>query len=249
LERVLYNTILGAKDPDGDNDFFYYSSYGPQAQKSYYKSKVPCCGGTLVQTVADYVRNVYFRSNDGVFVNLYTPSELRWNAGNIPVKLVQTTAYPFDDSAHFRLELPAPAEFAISLRIPRWISGSPGISVNGKAASVRADRGTWATIKRRWSTNDTIKLRLPFEFRTEAIDNKNPEMVAAMRGPLMYVAATPPEDLASVPLRLPQGLAPLMNAPGLFKYGLLEQTLQFKPFFTVHDERYNTYFLKQDANA
>jgi hypothetical protein len=28
LERVLYNTILGAKDPDGDSDFFYYSSYG-----------------------------------------------------------------------------------------------------------------------------------------------------------------------------------------------------------------------------
>jgi uncharacterized protein len=249
LERVLYNTILGAKDPDRDNDFFYYSSYGPLAQKSYYKSKVPCCGGTLVQTVSDYVRNVYFRGDGGIYVNLYTPSELQWNAGNIPVKLVQTTAYPFDDSAHFRLELPAPAEFAISLRIPRWISGSPGISVNGKAASIRAERGTWSTIKRRWSTNDTIELRLPFEFRTEAIDNKNPEMVAAMRGPLMYVAATPPENLANVPLCLPQGLAPLTNASGLFKYDLPQQTLQFKPFFAIRDERYNTYFLKQDANA
>src|SRR5580700_5556607 len=88
LERVLYNTILGAKDPDGDNDFFYYSSYGALSQKGYYKSKVPCCAGTLVQTVSDYVLNVYFRGEDGVLVNLYTPSELRWNAGTIPVKLI-----------------------------------------------------------------------------------------------------------------------------------------------------------------
>jgi len=249
LERVLYNTILGAKDPDGDNDFFYYSSYGPLAQKSYYKSKVPCCSGTLVQTVADYVRNVYFRGGDGIYVNLYTPSELRWNTGKLPVKLVQTTAYPFDDNVHFRLQLPAPAEFAISLRIPRWISGSAAIWINNRTAPVRAERGSWATIKRRWNMNDTIELQLPFEFRTEAIDSKNPGTVAAMHGPVMYVAATPPENLDSVPLHLPQGIEPLTNSPGQFKYELPEHTLQFKPFFAVHDERYNTYFLKQDANV
>ncbi|MGB6431378.1 MAG: beta-L-arabinofuranosidase domain-containing protein [Candidatus Acidiferrales bacterium] len=249
LERILYNTILGAKDPDGENDFFYYSSYGPLSQKSYYKSKVPCCAGTLVQTVADYVLNVYFRGDDGIYVSLYTPSELRWNAGKIPVKLIQTTDYPNDEAVHFRLELPVPTEFAVSFRIPRWISGAAALSVNGKSVSVPANPGTFATIRRLWSTNDTIELRLPFEFRTEAIDNQHPETVAAMRGPLMYVAATPPENLASVALRLPQGLTPLPNAPGLFTYQLPEQTLQFKPFFAIHDERYNTYFLKQEAHA
>jgi hypothetical protein len=249
LERVLYNTILGAKDPDGDGDFFYYSSYGPLAQKSYYKSKVPCCAGTLVQTVADYVLNVYFRGDDGIFVNLYTPSELRWSARKVPVKLIQTTEYPYDDVVQFRLELPVPTEFAISFRIPRWISGSAALSVNGKTVSIPANAGTFATIKRRWSMNDTIELRLPIEFRTEAIDNRHPETVAAMRGPLMYVAATPPSNLASIPLRLPQGLAPLTNAQGLFKYDLAEQTLQFKPFFAIHDELYNTYFLKQGEHS
>jgi len=66
---------------------------------------------------------------------------------------------------------------------------------------------------------------------------------------VMYVAATPPENLDSVPLHLPQGIEPLTNSPGIFKYELPEHTLQFKPFFAIHDERYNTYFLKQDANV
>ena len=249
LERVLYNTILGAKDPDGDNDFFYYSSYAPLSQKGYYKSKVPCCAGTLVQTVADYVLNVYFRSSDGIYVNLYTPSELRWTAGKIPVKLIQSTDYPNNDAIHLRVELPMSTEFAVSLRIPRWIDGPAAIAVNGKSISVPASAGTFATIKRRWSNNDTVDLRLPFGFRTEAIDKQHPETVAAMRGPLMYVAATPPANLASLPLRLPESLVPLSNAPGIFRYDLPEQTLQFKPFFTIHDERYNTYFLKQSERA
>jgi DUF1680 family protein len=163
--------------------------------------------------------------------------------------LIQSTDYPYDDAVQFRLELPVPTEFAISFRIPRWISGSAVLSVNGKTVSIPANAGTFATIKRRWSMNDTIELRLPFDFRTEAIDNRHPETVAAMRGPLMYVAATPPTNLASIPLRLPQGLAPLTNAQGLFKYDLAEQTLQFKPFFAIHDELYNTYFLKQGAHS
>jgi hypothetical protein len=65
----------------------------------------------------------------------------------------------------------------------------------------------------------------------------------------MYVAATPPANLASVPLRLPQGLAPLTNARGFFKYDLAGETLQFKPFFAIHEELYNTYFLKQGEHA
>jgi len=35
LERVLYNTILGAIDPDDDGGYFYYSDYHEQARKGF----------------------------------------------------------------------------------------------------------------------------------------------------------------------------------------------------------------------
>jgi DUF1680 family protein len=45
LGRVLFNTILGAFDPDDDGSYFYYSDYQAHAKKSYYERKWPCCAG------------------------------------------------------------------------------------------------------------------------------------------------------------------------------------------------------------
>ena len=249
LERVLYNTILGAKDADGDGNYFYYSSYNARAQKTYYQSKWPCCSGTLVQGVADYVLNVYLRAEDGIYVNLFTPSEVRWKVDRVPVTMIQTTRYPYDGSVQLRLDLPTAKEFTVYLRIPGWINGTPALTVNGKAASVPARKRTFAAVRRKWSRNDTIELALPLGFRTEAIDDKHPETAAVMYGPLMLVAATPPADLASQPLELPRGLKPLAYAPGIFEYALPQQTLQFRPYFSIHNERYDTYFRLQSAQS
>jgi DUF1680 family protein len=37
LERVLYNTVLGAKDPSGDGHVYYYSDYHQSAQKQLHR--------------------------------------------------------------------------------------------------------------------------------------------------------------------------------------------------------------------
>ena len=72
LERVLYNTILGAWPVREDGSSFYYSDYHHAAQKTYRRdvpgavyrwdrdAKWPCCSGTLPQVVADYTISAYF---------------------------------------------------------------------------------------------------------------------------------------------------------------------------------------------
>ena len=124
LERVLYNTILGSIEPSNNGDYFYYSDYQAGARKGYYKKKWPCCSGTLVQGVADYAVSVYFQDSGGIYVNLFAPSEVRWNAGGVPVRLIQSTGYPAADSLELRVEVPAPVEFAIHVRMPAWLSGA-----------------------------------------------------------------------------------------------------------------------------
>ena len=56
--------------------------------------KWPCCAGTLIQSVADFPLDLYFQDARGIYVNLYTGSQLRWNANGVAVKLAQKTAYP-----------------------------------------------------------------------------------------------------------------------------------------------------------
>ena len=223
LERVLYNTILGSIEPSNNGDYFYYSDYQSGARKGYYKKKWPCCSGTLVQGVADYAVSIYFQDSSGVYVNLFAPSEVRWNSGGVPVRLMQSTAYPNGDALELRVDVPKPAEFAIHVRMPGWLSGAAAIRVNGKSVDVAAERRTFATIRRLWRKNDTVEVKLPFGDRTEAIDDRHPDTVALMRGPLMMVAVNAPDG------------TPDIAAPGL----------RFAPFYAVRGESYATYFKKR----
>ncbi len=54
MERVLYNTILGAWPVQADGTSFYYSDYAATGKKSWHPDKWPCCSGTFPQLAADY---------------------------------------------------------------------------------------------------------------------------------------------------------------------------------------------------
>jgi DUF1680 family protein len=241
LEQVLYNTILAAKDPGADGEYFYYSDYQALAQKKYYKRKWPCCAGTLAQTVSDYPIDIYFHSPDAIWVNLFTPSEVRWRARGIPVRLLQHTNYPDAGSAELRVTVAAPVEFAIKVRIPAWLSAPPRAAVNGKSVDFAVDRG-FASIRRRWKNNDTLELTLPFGLRTLPIDDRNRDIVALMAGPLLLVAINPRGDLSATALPLPRSVQPLSQTASAYTMTVNGQQLVFAPFYSVRDEVYTTYF-------
>lgn len=229
LERVLFNTILGALDPDDDGGYFYYSNYAARARKGYYPRKWPCCAGTLLQAVADYPLNLYFQDDGGIYVNLYAASEVRWKGARAAAKLSQATAYPESERVELKVEPEGPAEFAIHLRIPGWLEWPAEIRVNGKAAAVDARPGTFATIRRRWRSGDTVELVLPFSMRSVAVDDRNPDTVALMHGPVMLAAIDAPEAWTATAAAL-RGMKP-------FEMG----GFKLRPFYAVRGETYSTY--------
>src|SRR5215831_1776104 len=94
MERVMYNTVLGAKPLMADGRTFYYSDYSFAGRKIYKEDQHwSCCSGTLPQVAADYRINTYFRDNGGVWVNSYIPSTLRWKQSGAEVVLNQTSDY------------------------------------------------------------------------------------------------------------------------------------------------------------
>jgi uncharacterized protein len=241
LERVLYNTILGALDPDGEGRFFYYSDYHASTQKRYFGDKWPCCSGTLPQAVADYLISSYFWGDDAIYVNLFVPSKVRWKVREAPVNLVQSTSYPESDSSELRLELSAPAEFTVYVRIPGWLRSAAQLAVNDNATSTPAEPGTFAALRRRWQNNDTIQVKLPFSFRSEAIDQQHPETVALMWGPLMLVALDPQVRIPAEATSAPRGLKPVPQTPQAFDLEAPVSKVRFVPFYTIKGETYTTY--------
>ncbi len=242
LERVLYNTMLGVKDPKGDGHVFYYSDYHPATQKAYHPDKWPCCSGTTPQVVADYVISTYFRASDGIYVNLFTPSEVNWHVQGTPVKLTQQTTYPESESTELRVEVAAPSEFTIYVRIPGWLRSPAQLAVNGKPLSVDAQPGSFAAIRRRWQTNDAIQVQIPFALRLEPIDEEHPKTVALMWGPLMLVALDSPLEIARKTVSVSsEGLKPATHIPLSFEAPRPAGTQRFVPFYRVQDETYTTY--------
>lgn len=242
LERVLYNTILAAKAPDSNGDYFYYSTYSPVAEKVYYPKKWPCCSGTLVQTVADYPLNIYFQATDqsSLYVNLYTPSQGRVTLNNITVQITQQTDYPARDEIAIRIQPAHAARFTVHLRIPAWLTQPAVITINRKPSGITATPGTFTAINRIWHPGDRVDLTLPQSFRVEPIDEQHPETVALMRGPVMYVALNPANDLGKDRLALPGSLKPLASQAFTENYG--GHQVIFVPFYQIENESYTTYF-------
>jgi DUF1680 family protein len=242
LERVLFNTILAVRPPDSDGDYPYYSTYSPAAAKVFYSKRWPCCSGTLAQTVADYPLNLYFQSDDGLYVNGYVPSRLRFRHAGAPIELVQETRYPVEDTTVITLHPAGPTVLAIYLRIPGWLAQPASLRLNGKPLTLPAQPGSCVAVRGTWRSGDRLELTLPQSFRTEPIDEQHPDTVALMRGPVQYVALNPASDLPQQRLALPAGLKQIGQQSFVENYAGTQ--IVFVPLYQVQNESYTSYFDK-----
>jgi hypothetical protein len=249
LERVVYNTILAARLPDSDGDYFYYSTYSPMATKVYYKSKWPCCSGTLVQTVADYPIDIYMQSDQGIDVNLYIPSRVTWTQGGARVSLATETSYPAENSVSISVSSDRAMEFTLRLRVPSWVTGKANVTT-GEQTIASGVPGTYIELRRHWKRGDTIHLTIPQDFRVEPIDEHHSETVALMRGPLQYVALNPAKGLNEDRMALPASLR--AAPPGDFRAQDAQSFLEgsgshqvtFVPLHQIGLETYTSYFTR-----
>jgi uncharacterized protein len=240
MERVLYNTILGAWPIQADGTSFYYSDYAATGKKVWYGQQWPCCSGTFPQLAADYHISTYLRASDGVYVNLFTPSKVQWTDGSGRYGLKQETKYPFDNKIQIQVSASQPAEYTLYVRIPKWAAPDPALAVNGKRISDPVQPGSFAAIHRTWKDGDRVDLELPMPLRLETVDANHPNLVALMQGPLVLFAVTdsqPSFDQASL-LRA----KPVNNAKGDWQATSANgSTVTMRPFMNIDKESYSTY--------
>jgi uncharacterized protein len=238
MERVMYNTVLGAKPLQRDGSTYYYSDYNFSGRKVYSPNHWACCSGTLPQVAADYRINTYFRDARGVYVNLYIPSTVRWVQDGARVSLRQRSSYPFESHVEFEVTSSHPREFGVSLRIPVWAEGA-AISVNGKRQQSDVPPGSFAAIRRTWKTGDRIGLEMPLTKRLEAIDGRHTDTVALLSGPLVLFAIT---DAAPKVTR-EQLLAATKSGERSWRAATAGAPLKMLPFTAIADEAYTTYLV------
>jgi len=235
MERVMYNTILGAKPMQRDGRSFYYSDYNFKGQKVYCDHRWPCCSGTMPQVAADYRINTYLRDPHGVYVNLYIPSTVNWMQDGVQIALTQKSDYPFDPVVQFDVQISRTREFDLYLRIPEWAIDA-SVSVNGKRVTETPQSGRFATLRREWKNGDRVELEMPLTARLEAIDAKHSKTVALVKGPLVLF------PIGDVPeLSAPQLVAAKKIGTQRWQVQTAKGTVELLPFIAIGDETYSTY--------
>jgi uncharacterized protein len=240
MERVLYNTILGAKPIKEDGSSFYYSDYNNIfACKGYHRDKWPCCSGTFPQITADYGISSYFHDADGIYVNLYAPSRATWSLGSSRVVLTQQTRYPYVPATQVELSAQNPESFKVHLRIPAWAGAKTRVAVNGLTVEGDLIPGTFFPVNRTWKNGDRIEVEFEMTAGLEAVDPQHLDVVAPVVGPIALFALERPPS----PLRRSTLLGAVQSSTGsdTWRVEADRGPLTFKSFADIEDEQYRLY--------
>ena len=240
MERVLYNTILGAKPLKEDGSSFYYSDYNNQfAKKGYHRDKWPCCSGTFPQITADYGISSYFYDAQGIYVNLFVPSRVTWMQAGARVSLTQKTNYPYHPTTQIEIGMDKPSAFPVYLRIPAWAGPGTSVAVNGKRVLAGPKPGEFAKIDGAWKSGDRIEVEFDMPKTLEAVDSQHPDVMALMHGPLALFS------VGAIPTKV--GRQELMAASQIsagstdWRTTTAAGTLALRPFAAIQDEIYRLY--------
>ena len=243
MERVLYNTILGAWPIQADGTSFYYSDYAATGKKVWYGQKWPCCSGTFPQLAADYHISAYLRSADGVYVNLFTPSKLQWSDAGGRYGLRQETKYPFDNKIQIQVSASQPKDFThLMSAFPAGLRRIQVLSINGNRVSDPVQPGTFAALRRNWKDGDRVELELPMPLRLETVDENHPKFVALVQGPLVLFAIA--DSQPSFDRNALLQAKPANNATGDWLATAVDgSSVTMRPFMNIDKESYSTYVL------
>ena len=244
MERVLYNTVAGAKPILADGTSFYYSDYNnANAKKVYYGQKWPCCSGTFPQLTADYGISSYFPASDGIYVNLYLPSKVSWSQNGTRCAITQQTSYPRSNVTELQVEAERPETFTIYLRVPAWTNASARVSINGRTqhGELKPKPGTFLPLRREWKNHDKVEFEIGMPVRLEAVDAQTPATVALMRGPLaLFAIDRVPSHIARKELLAASSVSQNSDDWSVQSGG---DQLTFRPFTAIADENYRLYLL------
>jgi len=240
MEKILYNGIGSALPMWGNGKTFYYSDYRlGGASKKYYNATWPCCSGTYIQAVADYHNIIYFKDMEGLYVNLYVPSEVNWSQKGKQIKVRQETAYPESDTTLLIIKMKNKMRFRIRLRVPGWTQNAT-VELNDVRLEVSCKPGTWVEIEREWAPDDRLAFRIPMQIKLAPVDKQHPHLVAATYGPAVLVQV---QDILSNTgsQEFSESLVP-GEKPLVFN-SVINSKRTYTPFYSVkYDMPYQMYF-------
>ncbi|GHV86204.1 hypothetical protein AGMMS50230_18120 [Spirochaetia bacterium] len=197
VERALYNTIRAGISLEGDRYFYVNplevwpencikhssrSHVKPVRQKWF---DCACCPTNEARTLTSLGQYIYFKNDNGLFINLFIQNETSFDLNGNSVNLSLTTDYP--RTGKIRIAIKArEISFSLHIRIPGFADDFSA-ALNGKHINVEKQKG-YITIDHIWDDDEvmvqfSLKPRLIY---ANPLVRQNCGKIALARGPEIY---------------------------------------------------------------
>lgn len=183
MERAVYNALFAAQSPDGRSLRYFCCLEG---NRTYFDRDTYCCPNNFRRIMAELPEMIYYRSGDGLAVNLYGQSTARIDlGGGRDVTVKQESDYPTSGLVRIAVTPSEEMEFALKLRIPGWCSKA-SVTINAEAASEVSPGVSFHEIRRTWRSGDSVTLDMDMPWRLVRGRKSQEGRAALMRGPVLY---------------------------------------------------------------
>ena len=266
-EKALYNHILGQQDPKtGMVAYFLPMKSGAHKVYSTPEDSFWCCVGSGFENQAKYGEFIYYH-DQGLYVNLFIPSELNWKEKGITVK--QQSHFPNEGATELTINTAKPVTMPISIRYPSWATAGAEVKINGKKQQLNAKPGSYIVLNRKWADGDKMEVafEMPIKLVTMADNSKiaavtyGPVVLAGKMGtagmlePAPYSNPKLYNDYYTYDYHVPESISNKLDL-SVKKLGdnilkTKENALEFKikgtdivlePIYNIHRERYVIYW-------
>lgn len=208
IEKTIYNSLLGAQHPNGE-DWSYFIFPNGRRSNTYYWA---CCKSSGALALEEIPPLVFGKREGGIVVNLYSESEARLEIEGAELRVAVNTDYPRNGEVIVTVNPARQAAFPLFIRIPAWAAGTQ-VKVNNAAYEGAILAGSYLKLEREWRPGDRVvanfPLRLRVEQKAESIDHHGQviaelDYMALTRGPLVYAAGLIDGYKAQETLKLPR---------------------------------------------
>lgn len=155
IEKTIYN--VGVAGQIGTELIRYRALLHDKKERLTWK--VTCCeiqGTRLLGSLPEYLYSI---APDGLYVDMYSDSEITWDHNGTEVTLSTSTAFPENNGVEISISTPSPVTCNLRLRIPSWAACDVEITINGSSAAT-GKPGTYCAIERKWNDGDIVSFRL-----------------------------------------------------------------------------------------
>ncbi len=275
-ERALYNHVLPVHEPHrGMCAYFMPMRPGHYRLYSSEFDSFWCCLGTGIQSASRYGSFIYAKGENALYVNLFIPSEVRWQEANVTVR--QETSFPDGGHATLHISTHKSRRFSLFLRHPGWLNAHTlTVRINGQAQTLASKPSSYLELNRVWNSGDQIEVDLPMDLQLEPLRSSS-EYSAILYGPMILAGELGTKNLGmeefyktmdQVPHRsISFSETPLLSGTSAQILESIQQRdksrlafeltcpdrntiISLSPLFRVHFQRYSIYWrmLPDDAS-